>query len=316
MKKSWSRTSLWVVLGALLAVGACGDDGTDVVRGADDEVPRDEPRRTDASTRDAGANAAMDAALPRRDAGALDASSSDPAGARAEWLIESGDSVFFVGNSFFNYDDHVLPDWVRAVGQAVEPKVVINTGSHIVPGNHPLSWFYEQPESQIAIASKQHKLFVLQGEEFEPVEDKAGFHNAVRDYYHAISAQGGSVVLFMTWDFKWNEGDSSAFLGKLAAAYDEIGKELDIPVIPVGLIYDDVNKAPPSGEEPYFLTGGDLHQTEKGSVVNAYATFAMLTGIDPQGIAFSANGNTSSSPALLQYLSDKSWARVAPRLAP
>jgi hypothetical protein len=95
-----------------------------------------------------------------------------------------------------------------------------------------------------------------------------GFHNAVRDYHQAITKNGGSVMLFMTWDFVWNK-QNPEFFKKLVAAYEEIGTELDIPVIPVGLIWDDANKAPFTGEQAYFLNGQDLHQTEKGSAANA-----------------------------------------------
>jgi hypothetical protein len=181
-----------------------------------------------------------------------------------------------------------------------------------VPGENPLSWFFDQPASKDAIASKKYQLFILQGEETEPVDDKVGFHNAVRDYHQAITKNGGGVMLFMTWDFVWNK-QNPEFFKKLVAAYEEIGAELDIPVIPMGLIYDDANKAPFAGEQPYFLNGQDLHQTEKGSAANAYATFAMLTGINPAGVKFEAPGQTNSTE-LLKYLSDKAWGRVSTRL--
>src|SRR5207249_3263100 len=95
--------------------------------------------------------------------------------AQAPWLIKSGDSVFFVGNSFFGYGNRVLPDWVAAIGKAVQPPVTINTGSHIVFGTMPLAWFFKQSASQDAIKSRKYKIFVLQGEEREPVEHKAEF---------------------------------------------------------------------------------------------------------------------------------------------
>ena len=233
-------------------------------------------------------------------------------GARAPWLIERGDAVFFVGNSFFDYDGRVLPSWVAAVGQSVSPAFPIVTGSHIVPGVNPLSWFFKQKASQSAIASGQYKLFILQGEETEPVADKAGFQDAVRAYHRAITAAGGKLMLFMTWDFYWYRNNPE-FFRALSAAYEEIGAELGIPVIPVGVIWDDCNRAPFAGQRPYFLNSQDLHQNAMGSAVNAYATFSMLTGIDPQGVPFAASGNTSSRE-LLGYLSDKAWARVALRL--
>jgi hypothetical protein len=334
-----SRVGLMLWVGALGCSLGCSND-----KNADPARPRRDAGRTvesiaspeggtrvDAGRSDAGparmngADAANLAASPDAattvaavDAGqaALDASEPDARvtpveQSRASWLIQSGDAVFFVGNSFFDTYDRNLPKWVAGVGRAVAPAIEIETGQHLVPGNQPLRWFLEQKESRDAIASGKFDVFVLQPEEREPVDHNAEFEQAVRDYHRAVTAQGGTIMLFMTWELVEEQG--SDFFEKLATAYDKIGRELDVPVIPVGRIYDDCNKDPYPGERPYFLTGQELHQTEKGTAVNAYATFGMLTGIDPMGRSFDAPGN-DNSPALLKYLSDKTWARVAPRL--
>ncbi|HEY6880517.1 MAG TPA: hypothetical protein VI299_20980, partial [Polyangiales bacterium] len=97
--------------------------------------------------------------------------------------------------------------------------------------------------------------------------------------------------------------------------FEEIGRELDIPIIPAGQIYDDCERDPFPGyaANTSWLTQPDLHQNEIGSAVNAYATFALLTGVDPHGVQFEATGQ-SNSAALLTYLSDKTWSRVEPQL--
>jgi hypothetical protein len=229
-------------------------------------------------------------------------------------LIQDGDAVFFVGNSFFGWQDRKLAEWVAALGRAVTPPIHIEVGSDIVFGNTPLAGFLDHPATRAALASRKYKVFVLQGEEFEPVDHKAAFHQAVRDFYRAISAAGGRTVLFMTWDFRWRP-----FIAELAASYDEIGRELGIPVIPVGLIYRNCGRSPPHGETPFWLTAdtehpdGNLHENEKGTAVNAYATFAMLTGRNPHGRNFTAPGNTNDD-ALMLYFSDIAWAEVCPRL--
>lgn len=230
--------------------------------------------------------------------------------------IHSGDSVFFVGNSFFGGDDDRLADFVAAMGTAVQPPIVINVGQHVVYGNEHLEWFFQQPESQNAINSGRYEVFVLQGEEREPVDHPDLFQQGVRDYYAAVTAHGGRVLLFMTWDFIWESG--TTFFQTLSSAYESIGRELGIPVIPVGLIYDDCNKDPFGDAQPYWLTNQALHPSEEGKAVNAYATFAMLTGINPMGMPVTKPGYVPSkpmSPELYRYLSDKSWARVEPRLA-
>eukprot|EP00966_Prymnesium_polylepis_P026653 614990-Prymnesium_polylepis.1 len=56
-------------------------------------------------------------------------------------LAADGDSVFFVGNSFFDYDDCSLPTWVAALGQAMSPPVRLEVGADILWGNTPLAEF-------------------------------------------------------------------------------------------------------------------------------------------------------------------------------
>lgn len=228
---------------------------------------------------------------------------------------EKPPSVFFVGNSFFGWGGRPLPAWVSALGAALATPVEIETGSDIVFGNTPLAQFLNHPAVREALASHKYSVFVLQGEEYEAVDHKAQFQQAVRDFNRAIVAAGARAMLFMTWDFGWRPFES-----QVAASYDEIGRELGIPVIPVGLIYQDCDRRPYRGQGPHWLTAdpqhpqGDLHQNEKGSAVDAYATFEMLTGIDPRGKNFAAPGNTNDD-AIMRYFSDMAWSRVAPRLA-
>lgn len=228
--------------------------------------------------------------------------------------LAEGGSVFFVGNSFFGWNDRPLPRWVSALGAAMPSPVAIETGADIVFGDTPLGDFLTHSATQEALAQRRYDVFVLQGHELEVVDDKEGFFKAVRSFDAAIEQAGGSTVLFMTWDFPWRP-----FIGQVAASYDEIGRELGVPVIPAGLVYEDCRRSPPPGEPPYWLTAdpehpeGDLHQNEKGSAVNAYATFATLTGKNPMGTNFEAPGNTNDD-ALMKRLSDHAWARVKPRL--
>jgi hypothetical protein len=231
-------------------------------------------------------------------------------------LLPDGGAVFFVGNSFLGWQDRPLPQWVAALGAASTPPVRFDVGADIVFGDTPLAEFLDHPAMQAALASRRYDVFVLQGHELEPVDRQAEFHAAVREIDRAVVEAGGRTVLFMTWDFPFRR-----FIDELSASYDAIGRELRIPVIPAGLVYEDCRREPPPGLTPYFLTAdaehpeGDLHQNEKGTAVNTYTTFAVLTGRNPQGTMFEAPGNTNDA-TLMRSLSDRAWARVAPRLAP
>lgn len=229
-------------------------------------------------------------------------------------LVPEGGAVFFVGNSFFDWDGRPLPQWVAALGSAVSPAIELEVAGDIVPGEAPLAEFLEHAATREALAARRYDVFVLQGFEFEPVDDARGFHAAVRAFDREIRAAGGHTALFMTWDFHFRP-----FIDELAAAYDAIGRELGIPVIPAGLVHADCGRSPPAGEGRHFLTAdaehprGDLHQNEQGTAVNAYTTFATLTGRDPRGTTFVAPGNDNDA-ARMAYFAEKAWARVAPRL--
>lgn len=228
----------------------------------------------------------------------------------ATQLVKSGDAVFFVGNSFFDWQNRPLHTWVAALGK--QRSVELHTAADIVPGNEPLSKFLDHAAVREALSSRKYRVFVLQGEEYEAVDHKEAFHQAVRNFHQRISEAGAKTVLFMTWELRWRP-----FLHELATSYDEIGRELNIPVIPLGVIYKDCDRAPLKGEAEYWLLAspeepkGDLHQNELGSVLNTYATFQMLTGLNPQGAPI---GAIEIDPVLRRYLSDKAWARVYPRL--
>jgi hypothetical protein len=227
--------------------------------------------------------------------------------------IVDGDSVFFVGNSFFMAWSRELPVWVPAIAQAMSPPIAIQTASFIVPGSNHLSWFFQQKEAKAALATKRYKVYVIQGDEREPVDDPEGFKQAVRDWNDAITAAHGKMMLFMTWNLEL--GQDTGFYDKLLATFDEIHGELNIPIIPAGQIYDDCEKDPYPGKDANtsWLTYPDLHQNEFGSAVNAYATFAMLTGLDPHGVVFQAPAQDCDAD-MLEYLSDKTWPRVQQHL--
>lgn len=229
-------------------------------------------------------------------------------------LVKDGDAVFFVGNSFFDWQARSLPTWVAGLGDLAQPPIRLEVGGDIVPGDAPLREFLAHARVRDALDSKRWDVFVLQGHEFEPVDDKASFHQSVRDFNAAITAAGGRTALFMTWDFHFRP-----FMDELAASYDEIGNELGIPVIPAGLVHHDCNREPPEGHEDWWLTAdpehpeGDLHQNAFGTAVNAFSTYATLTGRNPTELDFLVQGDDTGG-VITRYLAERSWARASARL--
>ncbi|MCA8966772.1 MAG: hypothetical protein KDC48_17960 [Planctomycetes bacterium] len=228
--------------------------------------------------------------------------------------VQDGDAVFFVGNSLLGWEGRSLPEWVAALGMSLQPPLRLEVGADIVFGNAPLADFLGHAAVQEALASRRYKVFVLQGEECEAVDDEAGFHQAVRDFHAAAAAAGASTVLFMTWEMPWR-----GFLRSVASSYEAIARELQIPVIPVGLVHWRCDQQPPTPRPPFWLTSGPAnpeggpHPNAMGAAVNAYAVFQALTGIDPKGVNFAAPGNDNDGE-LMRYFSDMAWKEISPRL--
>lgn len=307
--------ALWLLL------AGCGDDGASrsgdpasvAPSGDDADLDAGVAGAADGGRREGGPVLIAPDDPPARDASTrADARVPSESSASAPWLIQPGGSVFFIGNSFFGWQDRILSEWVVAIGQAVAPPFPIQTGEYLVPGNNKLAWFFEQAESRQAIESGKYELFVVMAEEHEPVDDEAGFREAVRDYKQAIEARGGRMLLFMTWGFDWDP--DGEWFKRLASVTEKVGRELDVPIIPAGLIHKDCNEQPFGKQRPYWLLNSDGHQNGIGSAANAYATFAMVTGKNPMGAPIRVREN-DSSPELLRYLSDKAWARVMTRLS-
>ncbi len=229
-------------------------------------------------------------------------------------LVEDGDAVFFVGNSLLGWEGRSLPEWVAALGMSLQPPLRLEVGADIVFGNAPLADFLGHAAVKEALASRRYKVFVLQGEESEAVDDKAAFHQAVRDFHAAAAAVGAKTALFMTWELPWR-----GFLGSVAASYEEIGRELQVPVIPVGLVHWRCDRSPFANESPFWLTTGPAepqggpHPNQRGAALNAFVVFQTLTGIDPKGVNFRATGNDNSDE-LMRYLSDMAWKETSRRL--
>ena len=66
----------------------------------------------------------------------------------------------------------------------------------------------------------------------------AAFHGAVREFVKRIRSRRAAPLLYMTWARR----NAPADQGKLADAYLGIGRELDVPVAPVGLAFAEARR--------------------------------------------------------------------------
>jgi hypothetical protein len=84
-------------------------------------------------------------------------------------------------------------------------------------------------------------------------------------------------------------------------------------------VHHDCNREPPEGHEDWWLTAdpehpeGDLHQNAFGTAVNAFTTYATLTGRNPTELDFVVQGDDTGG-VTTRYLAERSWTRASARL--
>jgi hypothetical protein len=151
-------------------------------------------------------------------------------------------------------------------------------------------------------------MVVLQDRTNGPIADRAGFFAAGEELARVARAAGARPALYMTWTYREdNEGASVA--GKamtiaLAEAYADLGRRIDAPVVPAGLVWQDGLDA---GMELY----SDVkHQNQAGTYLVACVFYGFLFGCSPEGLGF-LHGLPGDQAARLQRFAWESLTRHA-----
>jgi hypothetical protein len=193
--------------------------------------------------------------------------------------------VLFIGNSYTHVNN--LPDIVAAIA-AADPDSAIIVPTLATRGGATLRWHLENGPALKMLDTGEWDFVVLQeqstlnGKEIDGklvLGEYGPFHASVRDWVKRIRATRATPVLFMTWARR-NEPAITGMQQGLADAYDTIGRELGVPVAPVGLAW---------GESRRRLQSLDLHiwdashPSSAGSYLAALILYSTLTGKSPLG---------------------------------
>ena len=142
---------------------------------------------------------------------------------------------------------------------------------------------------------------VLQEQSQTPVIDLVKFFDAVRDFDVEVRASGAHTILLMTW-----ERPDSVIYGvttdNLAAAYNDVGSELDIPVAPAGLAFAQSLRERPD----LILYSQDGHPTLYGTYLAACVLFGTIFGQTPVGNPYSDRNIGSEIRDFLQRIAAQS----------
>lgn len=146
--------------------------------------------------------------------------------------------VLFIGNSFIVRND--LPTlWAGLAagekGTAIESEVV-------AAGGASLRQHLNKGTAALLLAEGGWDYVVLQEQSTLPVKNPQRSQQNIRDFHGIIEDAGARTVLYMTWA-RLNAPESQALL---TSTYDDVGKELDVPIVPAGLAWQHALSADPA----------------------------------------------------------------------
>jgi len=193
-------------------------------------------------------------------------------------IIKEGDSVYYVGNSFIGTEGGLENHFPRLLKE-ITPGFNIATQSDIFWGQ-PLSRMFT-PVVQDNIKSGHYDLVIV----------TSGDADYMKKFYE-LMPENKEMAIHMTWG--WNptlpNQDLTSFRDRTKQIVNtalEFEKETGVPIIPCGLIFYDLVVDPPPVDGlrlDWVFMEQNIHQNHIGTMANAAAHYAVLTGKSPVGL--------------------------------
>lgn len=200
--------------------------------------------------------------------------------------------MLFVGNSFTFYNNGLHTHYrelVHSSGAEVHARLMTISGAYLrehIPGLRAMA------------AAEDWDVIVLQGYSRGPIEQGSAesFRHAARKAARIARKNGATPVLFMTWAYT-GQPEMTAMLD---AAYSEVGRQIDAPVVPVGKAFELAGQKLP---RLALRTNDGKHPTLAGTYLAACVFYAVLNEESPQGLAYT--GGLDPQDAV--FLQDIAW---------
>lgn len=183
--------------------------------------------------------------------------------------------ILFIGNSFTGRND--LPGLVTEMAAAVSQPKVVESLTHLVNGAS-LRLHWNAGVAMQKLSAENWDYVVLQEQSTLPIKNAARFRENVLLFHERIQASGASTVLYLTWARK-QAPETQAALNESTLA---IAKETGALLVPVGLVWSQVQNAEP-GIELYDKDGS--HPSAAGSYLAACVFYRTLFGESILGLA-------------------------------
>jgi hypothetical protein len=220
---------------------------------------------------------------------------------------QHGLRVLFIGNSF-TYSTN-MAGIVSGIAQSkkdgpgIEYQLIVHSGatlrSHLQNGRAAAA--LKQGHWDYVVLQEQGSLGGDIDAEKPVLASPEQFYSAVRELVPQIRAVGAKPVLMMTWARNLQRRERVAQQAKLTEAYQAIGKELAVPIAPIGLAWEEAFRLMPS---LILHASDDAHPSQAGGYLGACVLYSVLTGRSAEGAATTIFGNPVTVGADKQVLPD------------
>lgn len=197
--------------------------------------------------------------------------------------------ILFIGNSFTVRND--LPAlWTGLASDGTNGTAI--TSEVVAAGGASLRQHLNKGTAGLLLAEGGWDFVVLQEQSTLPVKNPKRTHENIRDLHGIIQDAGARTVLYMTWA-RLNAPETQP---TLTATYDNMGAELDCPVVPAGLAWAQALQVDPA---PVLHDADKSHPTLAGSYLAACCFQWTLFGA-PMGEPEAAAGMADSERTALR----------------
>ena len=211
-----------------------------------------------------------------------------------------GEKILFVGNSF-TFIHGGLENLVKELAASAIPPKSLRVVSRSLAGA-TLAIQYDVPEVHLAISEGDYDVVILQGDIPELTENTTQpFYKYARLFDEEIQAAGAQTLLFMTWPY---ERLSWVTLDEIVKAHEDMSRELQAPVAPVGLAFQKAHEQKP---ELDMLIDDQEHESIQGLYLAACVIYSTLFGESPVGLTYTPEGVAQEESVFLQGIA---WETV------
>jgi hypothetical protein len=210
--------------------------------------------------------------------------------------------VLFVGNSFTFYNS--IPKRVHELSSADDSARKIFAVQYTAP-----SWRLSKASQDTGLERLLRQVpwdvVVLQEHGYELARSQQHRRQTTDRYATAIAARAGGarIVFFMPWDSKGGrDGETYTELQeRIADNTEELADRLGAEIAPVGVAWETAVERRP-GIDLWYRDG--RHPGKRGAYLGACVFYAVLTGRDPTGNAFTGGLNPEEARFLQHVARD------------